>query len=80
MPVISKSETSVRVSETNGYYESDSSRICDTTIDVRDFLHLLMDRQIGVLVMDCRPREDFNESHITVPKCLNIPAEIVKPG
>lgn len=52
------------------------------SIDVHEFVRLIKDPQVGVLVMDCRPSEEFAASRIDpehVPS-LNVSQEIVKPG
>lgn len=52
------------------------------SIDVHAFLRCIKDPQVGVLVMDCRPQEEFAASHIDpeLVEIVNVPAEIVKPG
>lgn len=52
------------------------------SIDVHEFVRLIKDPQVGVLVMDCRPREEFDASHIEPEHVLslNVSEEIVKPG
>lgn len=80
LPSNGASSSLTRNPQTNGVGPTAAAISDDGTIDVHDFLRLIMDPQVGVLVLDCRPSDDFQESHINVFRCLNIPAEIVKPG
>lgn len=50
------------------------------TIEVIDLYRLLTNRNVGLLMMDCRPKIQFKECHIDYDFCMNIPEEIIKKG
>lgn len=43
-------------------------------------LDMLQDKDMNVLIMDARPRQDFLDSHLKSSDCINIPEEVLKPG
>ncbi len=49
-------------------------------VSVYQLYNMLTDDDINVLIMDVRPDEQFEESHIKHKPCINVPAEIVPPG
>ncbi|RXN16444.1 ubiquitin carboxyl-terminal hydrolase 8 [Labeo rohita] len=56
---------------------------CDKgSISAKDLFQLMTDPNISVLVMDARPRQDFEESQICVPSqtCISVPEEAISPG
>ncbi|KAL1257292.1 hypothetical protein QQF64_012837, partial [Cirrhinus molitorella] len=56
---------------------------CDKgSISAKDLFQLMTDPNISVLVMDARPRQDFEESQMCVASrmCISVPEEAVSPG
>jgi rhodanese-related sulfurtransferase len=33
-----------------------------------------------VLLIDLRPADQFEDSHIKHPSCINVPADVIQPG
>ncbi|GAB0096117.1 Ubiquitin carboxyl-terminal hydrolase [Sergentomyia squamirostris] len=51
-----------------------------SSLTSRELFDILKNDQKDVLVIDCRSREDFHESHLTFRDLLNIPEEVIMPG
>ena len=49
-------------------------------IDAKGLYALLEQKSTSLLLLDCRPREDFNACRVKSAPSLNIPEELVKPG
>lgn len=54
--------------------------VARVTINANELMQLLGNHQLSVLIMDCRPKSEFDESHFTKQICLNVPEEIIELG
>ena len=40
----------------------------------------LKDKNISLIMIDARRTDDFEKSHIQDSRCINVPANIIRPG
>lgn len=50
------------------------------SITVEELMQLVNNHMVGVLIMDCRPKDEFVQSHLNWNNCLNVPEEIIQKG
>ncbi|GFR96126.1 ubiquitin carboxyl-terminal hydrolase 8 [Elysia marginata] len=50
------------------------------SIECTSLCSLLRDTATKVIIMDVRKVEDFSQSHISNPDCINVPEDIIIPG
>ncbi|CAN7984220.1 unnamed protein product [Ixodes hexagonus] len=53
------------------------AKTCISSFELYD---LLLDNALNLLILDCRERDDFFESHLKHSHCINIPEEVLSPG
>lgn len=51
-----------------------------TCVSSFDLYKWLQDDTLNLLILDCRERDDFFESHLKHERCINIPEGILSPG
>lgn len=49
-------------------------------VSVKELYGIIKDETNNVLVIDCRPENDFAESKLQYAHCVNVPEEIIRPG
>lgn len=64
---------------------ADSSVVADekqpkTTLSPAELYKWVTDRAPSLLVMDVREAAEFDESHLDVPKIINVPGSGIAPG
>lgn len=52
----------------------------DISISSRQLYSLLQENETNILILDSRPAPSYDESHMTIGNCINVPEGIVKPG
>lgn len=71
MPTVPSHDVEMRPLETNA---------STTVINCKKLYDFVTDRSVSMLIMDCRPANEYEASHLTYKECVNIPEEIIKKG
>lgn len=50
------------------------------SITVQKLYEWIMDKNVGLLIIDCRPSNDYEDSHLLYPYCCNVPENIIRHG
>jgi USP8 dimerisation domain/Rhodanese-like domain len=50
------------------------------SMNCQELYEAISNRATSILIMDCRPHHDYQESHMLTDFCFNVPAEILQPG
>ncbi|KAG4072222.1 hypothetical protein HA402_007632 [Bradysia odoriphaga] len=53
---------------------------CRGFVSTKELFRIIEDGQNNVLIIDCRPENDFNESKLKYIHCVNVPEEIIRNG
>lgn len=59
---------------------SSSLSSMNTSITSKDLYDMINNTNLSMLILDCRPRDDYEKSKIRYNFCINIPEEILRPG
>lgn len=49
-------------------------------ITCQELFALIQDKSSSILIMDCRPKKDFQESHLHCQWCVSVPEEYITDG
>lgn len=71
MPTVPSHDVEMKPLETNA---------STTVIDCKTLFNFVTDQTVSMLIMDCRPANEYEASHLTYKACVNIPEEIIKKG